>query len=152
MTDDQIDATGLALFCRLCGLLQIVLNKPAASASQRVMNLISEPSAEIVELSMAVSMVEDHGTRELTEDELRRIVFRTARIAMASQLAPGIVVEHAAPDGATFTVRDLVACVEQTERRSRGSTRLLGGIDVHHVAFAGIECGANGVWMICWDS
>jgi hypothetical protein len=62
------------------------------------------------------------------------------------------VFEHSAPDGATFTVRDLVAAMLETEHQTRPHTNWFGGIDIHHIYFGGIRCDENGVWDIEWDS
>ncbi len=49
-------------------------------------------------------------------------------------------------------MRDLCAAVEETARRSRGSTEWFGGVDVHHGFFEGIHLGEDGVWAIRWGS
>src|SRR5262249_44443192 len=62
------------------------------------------------------------------------------------------VVEHRAPDGGAFTVRDLAAAIAETERQTRGGTNWFGGIDVHHVYFEGLMLDDDGVWTIGWGS
>ncbi|MGA9520488.1 MAG: hypothetical protein WBV82_03435 [Myxococcaceae bacterium] len=64
----------------------------------------------------------------------------------------GDPVEHRAPNGKHFTVRELVKAVEETERQSRSRSNWLGGIDVHHVYFEGIHPENDGTWSIAWGS
>jgi hypothetical protein len=56
-----------------------------------------------------------------------------------------------APDGATFTIRDLAAAIAKTERESRERGEWLGGIDVHHIFFEGLSFDDD-VWTISWGS
>jgi hypothetical protein len=60
-------------------------------------------------------------------------------------------VEHDAPNGKAFTTRDLKAAIEKTEQAGRENAPWLGGVDVHHVFFEGIEL-EDDVWTICWGS
>jgi len=61
------------------------------------------------------------------------------------------VVVHRAPSAGAFTVRDLLAAVEETERRTRAQSEWFGGVDIHHCFFQGIEVDDQGVWRISWD-
>ena len=63
-----------------------------------------------------------------------------------------VVVEIQSANGAGFTVKELAAAITETERRGRGSSEWLGGIDTHHVYFEGIELEEDGVWCINWGS
>ena len=63
-----------------------------------------------------------------------------------------MVVEHSAPNGNSFTIQDMIIAIEVTERKSRGSSEWLGGIDVHHIYFEGIHQNENGDWEIPWGS
>jgi hypothetical protein len=51
-------------------------------------------------------------------------------------------------------IDDLIAAIEETERRTRGNTQWFGEIDVHHVYFEGLvpAADAEGVWEIVWGS
>ena len=65
-----------------------------------------------------------------------------------------IPVTHAAPNGRSFTVAELLDAVEETERQTRGETAWFGGVDVSHVFYEGIcpaEAG-DGSWQILWGS
>jgi hypothetical protein len=143
----NIDDDALEFFNGLSGVLDIKLTEPAQKAAPHVLNLVAPKAARIQSVAMRLY----DGERELTEDEWSRVIMRAPRIRMRSVDTGDIVIEHDAPNGATFTVRDLANAIAKTERDSREHGEWLGGIDVHHVFFEGIELEGD-VWTICWGS
>ena len=87
--------------------------------------------------------------RALTEEELSRVAFTGEHLVLRGLGEP---VRHRAPDGRRFTVRDVLAAVEETERQTRGDSEWFGGIDMHHVFFEGLYLEEEGVWTIYWGS
>ena len=136
----------------LSGVLKITLSEPAQPVSG-MMNLQASPEATLVSLEFPTPRVFLRDTKEfrpLIEEELDRIVFEQPTIYLRGD--SGSEVAHEAPNGRTFTVRDLIRAVEETERQTRGETVWLGGVDVHHIFFEGIHPGEDGVWEIYWGS
>jgi hypothetical protein len=148
---DHVDADALAFFNRLSGKLDVKLTEEPQRVSPRLYNLVAPPTAALVSVSLRMRVSEDDGYRELSEAEWSRVVLSAAAVRMRN-LRGDVVVEHASPNGQTFTVRDLAAAVEETERRARGASAWLGGIDVHHVYFEGIHPDDTGAWAIWWGS
>lgn len=111
--------------------------------------MTAPPTARVTSVRFDVSVHEHEDTRDLTEQELASVAFAGPRIALRSE---GGVVEHEAPNGKDFTVRDLVRAIEETERRTRDQTERLGGVDIHHVFFEGLGENGNGTWTIRWGS
>jgi hypothetical protein len=145
------DADALAFFNDLSGRLKITLTEPAKPASERVMNLVAAPTSRIADVAMVME-VRRPEYRDPTDDEWARVVVRAKTIRMRSDTAEHVVVDHAAPNGEHFTVRDLRSAIAETEQRGRGDSKWIGGVDVHHVYFEGIVLGADGVWTIRWGS
>jgi hypothetical protein len=146
------DQAGLDFFNALSGHLDVTLTEPAKPLSEHVMNLQAAPTAQIASIALRLSVYQpdkDEKFRDLTDDEWQRVVLCAASIRMCGETDK--IVEHAAPAGA-FTVRDLAAAIAETERQGRGDSNWLGGIDVHHVFFEGIEQNDDGVWAIRWGS
>jgi hypothetical protein len=142
---------GLTFFNRLKGRLEIELTEPAHAGSGRLMNQIAPPSARIASLTLEMEVYENKAFRDLTTDEWNRIVLEQASIKLRDS-RDAAVIEHAAPNGRSFTVRELTAAIEDTERKTRGASEWFGGIDVHHRFFEGIRLGDDGVWAISWGS
>lgn len=147
----SVDEASLEFFSSLSGSLRIQLTEPAKPISEHLMNLQASPEAKIasIELAMTVWMREQKSFRELTDAEWNRVVIVEPSIKMRGE--GDKVVEHRAPDGKHFTVRDLTAAVCETEKQGRGDSEWYGGIDVHHTFFEGIEL-EDGVWCIHWGS
>lgn len=141
---------GLAFFNALSGLLRIELTEPAEPVAPGMANRRATETATIHTLRLEMQVMEGEASRPLTEEEWSRIVVREPTIRLVSDAK--VVVAHDAPNGAFFTVRDLTAAVEETERRTRGQTEWFGGIDVHHVFFEGIDQREDGVWTVAWGS
>jgi hypothetical protein len=147
------DQAGLDFFNALSGHLDVVLTEPAKPLSEHILNLQASPTAKIARISLRLSVYqpdEAEKFRDLTDDEWQRVVLRAPRIRLRGETDK--VVEHAAPPSGAFTVRDLATAIAETERQGRGDTNWLGGIDVHHVFFEGIDEDADGVWAIRWGS
>lgn len=141
----------LQFFNNLSGTLEIELSVPAEPMAN-LLNLKASPEARIVSLKLRAQVFDKitEKSRDLTPDELNSIAFRGAQIKLRSESDD--VVSHKAPNGKFFTVRDLLFAVEQTERRTRNDTEWLGGVDVHHCFFEGIEENDDGIWDIYWGS
>src|SRR5688500_5202753 len=108
-------------------------------------NLRATPDAEIKSLEL-VGKVFNPGSktsRDLTKEELQSIAFRGSEITLRGE--GGGTVIHKAPNGKFFTVRELLDAVVETERHSRGQSKWLDGIDVHHVFFEGIHEDNEGI-------
>jgi hypothetical protein len=146
-----IDDEALHFFNRLSGRLIIGLSEPPQPMSERLINLVARPTSQLENVSLVMQVfLQDSGFRELTEAEWERVVLRSPAIRMRGETEA--VVEHTAPDGTAFTVRDLTAAIVETERRTRGGSEWFGGIDVHHIFFEGIYLADDGVWSIGWGS
>jgi len=143
----DVDEDALEFFSGLSGVLRIELTEPAQKTAPHMLNLAAPPTARITSVTLELS-VDD---RDLTAEEWSRVVIRAPRIRMRSVDTDEIVIDHDAPDGATFTVRNLADAIAKTERDSREHGEWLGGVDVHHIFFEGIEL-EDGVWTICWGS
>jgi hypothetical protein len=141
----------LEFFNDLSGVLRIELDTPARTVG-KLQNLEASPTAAITHLTLEASVYEEDAddSRPLTFDELDRIGFGAATIRLRGEGGP--IVEHHAPNGSAFTVRELLRAVEQTERQTRGQTEWLGGVDVHHIYFEGIHPDGDGVCVIRWGS
>jgi len=93
---------------------------------------------------------DDEFFRDLTDDEYDMVVLSQPSIRLKGEA--GVVVEHQAPNGSHFTVRELLDAVVETERKTRLKSKWIGGPDFHHVYFEGIFPNKNGTWRICWGS
>jgi hypothetical protein len=145
------DTSGLEFFNGLSGRLKIELTQEPQPISPHLSNVAAGPEAKIVSLTFRMDVWDGRGFRELGEDDWSRVALCAPAIRMRNCRVPDVVVEHSSPDGNAFTVRDLAAAVEETDRRARGDTEWFGGIDVHHVYFEGIR-DVDGVWEIHWGS
>ena len=79
-------------------------------------------------------------------------VIEAPAIRMVSDCAEDIVVEHSAPNGRHFSVRDMIAAAEETDRQARPTSEWFEGIDVHHVYLEGIHLEEDGLWVISYGS
>lgn len=152
MVHPSVEPDALAFFCRLSGRLYIELSEPPQRIHPPLENLGAAPTASIVSIRLRAQVFErETGTfRPLSEEELDRVVIREPKVAFVGHGRGAATFD--APDGVAFRVRDLLAAVEETERRSRGDSEWYGGIDVHHVFFEGIHLGTDGQWRIRWGS
>lgn len=153
MAGNGHDDEGLRFFNSLSGRLHIELSEPPQPYSARMLNLTAPPTARIQSVSLDMKGRVDPETgkfTDLTDSEWNRVVLRSPLIRMRGETERAV--EHRAADGVAFTVRDLAAAIRETERQTRGDTEWLGGIDVHHVYFEGIELEDDGVWAIRWGS
>lgn len=146
-----LDDEALYFFNHLSGKLKIELTEPAQQAAPNLLNLVAPKTARIVRVDFELEVFEDDESRPLTEAEWSRVVLRTPHIKMGSLDTPETVLDIEAPNGKEFTVRDLQQAIARTEHVSREDGEWMGGVDVHHVYFEGIEL-ENDVWSICWGS
>jgi hypothetical protein len=148
--DDADD--GLEFFNSLSGNLRITLSDPAKPLSDRVMNLVASADAKVVEIELALTVYlrDQQAFRELTEEEWSRVALEAPSIRLRGEA--DAVIEVPAPNGRSFTVRELAAAIEQAERASRGDSEWMGGVDAHHVFFEGLELEDDGVYQIRWGS
>jgi hypothetical protein len=149
---------GFNLFNRLSGTISIEMSEPPHRMGQ-LWNMQSPPTATLKDVTWPnPSIYEkdnyDDPFRPLTSEELDLVVLETPSIRVNSFacLKRTRNVEHKAPNGKYFTIRDMLGVVVETERQTRGDTDWFGGIDVHHVFFEGIKLRDDGVWIIGWGS
>lgn len=147
-----IDEEGVAFFNTLSGQLHIKLTESPSPITDSLYNLAAPPSARIASIELKLDVLEEDkgGFRPLTDDEWNRVAFRESTIRLRGMGER--VVEHRAPNGQSFTTRELAKAIEETERQTRGHSKWFGGIDVHHVFFQGIQLGDDGVWSTSWGS
>jgi len=140
-------------FNKFSGTLEIELTRPPekipntgcfrGAADAKIKSLALTVTTEIADQPK-------YAERALTSQELLSVGFRGAQIQLRGRA--GITVLHNAPNGEYFTVEELFDAVEITEQRTRGESEWFGGIDIHHIFFAGIHQASDGVWEIHWDS
>jgi hypothetical protein len=152
MSDSEADDDAVAFFNRLSGKLTIKLTEEPERFTPKLANLVARPTSRVTSISLRMRVYENDEFRDLTEGEWSRVVLPTGRIRMRNSRVRDVVVEHTSRSGGTFTVRDLASAIEETERQARGSTEWLGGVDVHHVYFEGIELDETGTWSVSWGS
>lgn len=98
---------------------------------------------------MAEVFAEDQGDfRILTPEELDLVVLPEASTRFRSERTKQVV-EHFAPNGAHFTVRDLLKAIEDTERRA--SLPSPEEQPSGPVYFEGIVPLEPGLWELRWD-
>jgi len=148
------EAEAIERFNKIRGRLIIELSEPAVLITPKLSNLRAPPTARIVSLQLEPSVFDEEQEtfRPPRAEELKRIVFRRPRMRLRGVC--GFIVEHLAPDGQTFTARDVLAAIEETERRARGTSNWFGGVDIHHIFFEGIhpDDEKGEVWRIVWGS
>jgi hypothetical protein len=136
----------------LVAKLEIDLTEPPERIVPNLLNLRAPSSAQIRSISLTAEVFDDEDVdpRPLTVAELDLVMLHEPVIRLRS--LAGDPVEHRAPNGRHFTVRDLLGAVEETERRTRSQTSWFGGVDVHHIFFEGVHPEADGTWSIVWGS
>ena len=151
MSDVSVDEDALEFFNGLSGQLAVDLTEPAQSISENLPgNLVAPAGARVKRVSLELRIFEDDDFHDLSEEDWSRVVIWGASLRLRGE--SGVVVEHRAPDGKAFTVRDLGEAVARTEHQGRDESEWFGGVDVHHVFFEGISLEEDGVWAICWGS
>lgn len=140
----------LEFFRELSGRLEIALSEPTHAITPKLMNQAAPPTAKIVSLRFEAEVFDDDEPRPLTEEELDRVVLVANNIRLRDAETRSTI-EHLAPDGLKFTVRDMIDVVERSELAFRQKSDWFGGVDVHHVFFEGME-EVDGAWEIHWGS
>jgi hypothetical protein len=148
-----LDHPELEFFNSISGELEIELTIPTRPIGN-LLNQEADADAEIVSLKLKphIYVEETEDIRDLTDAELNQIAFRGKQIKLRN---PDVdrVITHKAPNGKHFTVRELLAAVEETERQVRSDTEWFDGVDVQHIYFEGIsEEDDPGVYEIYWGS
>lgn len=146
------DLPGFTFFNALSARLEVELSRPPLRVSA-LENVTAPPGARITRVALLPRVFAHDGgpSRDPTPGELDQVALAAPRVRLRGE--SGDVVEHRAPDGRAFRVRDLLAAVEETERQTRARSDWLGGIDVHHVYFEGLDPDEQpGVWAITWGS
>lgn len=146
----RAEPRGLALLNEVGGVLQIELSEKAKPIAEGMLNLVASPEARLVSVRLDAEMFENDEFRPLTPDELATVVFVGSELVLRND--SGMAVRHAAPASGRFTVRNVLDAVERTELETRGKTRWMGGIDVHHVYFEGLSPHTDEGWSINWGS
>lgn len=146
--------TPLDFFNELSARLEIQLSEPTFSPGG-LENKIATPSAEIVSVSLACQVyeAETETFRDLTDKELALTVLPKRSLVLRGEA--DIPVKHRAANGKRFTLANMIAAVEETERQTRGTTDWFDGIDVHHIFFEGIRITKRFPtveWTIDWGS
>ena len=141
----------LEFFNSLSATLEIELTRPAQPVGG-LLNVAAPPNAQLVALRLEKEVFDEESEtgRPLTQAELEMVVFQASAIWLRSE--SGQVIAHEAPEDMRFTIRALLDAVEETERRTRGTSQWLRGIDVHHIYFEGIHQTEEGIWNISWGS
>lgn len=147
----MIEVEALEFFNSLSGKLHIELSEPARPVAPNLLNLVAPPGACVLRVALTLEVYEEEDFRPLTDEEWSRVVLRAPSIRMASVDTPEIVIETPAPNGEVFTVRHLQGAIARTEQLSRESGDWMGGVDVHHVYFEGMDL-EDGVWVVSWGS
>ena len=127
------------------------LSEPTVPIAERLENRRAIESATITAVRFEPNVYEatSGDFRELTAEELASVAFPDREIVLRGC---GSATRHDAPNGTHFTVRDLIAAIEESERRTRGESAWFGGVDVHHVFFEGLSLADDGVWNVDWGS
>jgi hypothetical protein len=147
MDEERVNDDNLRFFNRLSGQILVELTEPPDRISPSLENMKASPSAQLRSLTIEWEILEDAGFRQIAADEWTLPVIRAAKIRLRAYGCDAVI-EHTAPDGSLFTVRDRANAVECTERKGRADTSWFDGIDVHHVFFDGIHQDADGIWHV----
>lgn len=140
------DFNGLSL------ILKIELTEPTTS-SGKLQNQKASPTAKIKSVHLDASVIERDEKitfRPLTAAELAQVIVKEKTLRIRG--IADVVVVHRAPNGVSFTVKDLIAAIEKTELETRGSSKWDTGIDVHHRFFEGMHRRKDGSWETEWGS
>ena len=138
-----------ALLQGITGRLHVELSEPTERITDRLLNRKASASARITSVALEASAFDGENSRELSAEELATVAFPHPEIVIRGL---GMPVRHVAPNGTYFTVRDLLAAIEETERQTRPQSSWFGGVDVHHVFFEGLYPAGDGVWEVSWGS
>jgi hypothetical protein len=146
----SVDPVGLAfLNKRISGHLDVELTEAPVKVSPGLENRKATATAALKDVTLEAKVFTDDDFRPLTAAELDLVVFRGPSLRLLSY---GGAVTHPAPRCGRFTVRDVLAAVEETERRTRGDSEWFDGVDVHHVYFEGLQLTDDGAWIVHWGS
>ncbi len=149
--ESQVGHPELEFFNSLSGVLKIELTEPPVKIGD-LENERAKPGAKVKTLRFKVSIYQEkiEKFRDLTEEEYNSIAYNDSMIVLRSGHKP---IEYKASNGKFFTVRDLINAVEMTERKSRGKSSWMGGVNIHHVFFEGLSFDErDGSWWINWGS
>lgn len=143
---------GLQFFNDLGGTIHIEMSEEPKQIGT-LLNQRSVSSSKVLGVSWDPHVYIEDDTRELTSKELELIVFQDCSIKLRSYacLKPSKIVEHKAPNGKYFTVKDMIAVICEQERQTRGDTDWFGGIDIHHIFFEGLTPDKD-VWIVSYGS
>ena len=137
------------LLTNISGRLRIELTEPPERITPALSNQKAPPTAVIKSLRLEASLFENGNIRELTDGELSETILERGEITLRSE---GTDVHHVSSNGSSFTLRELLQAIEETERQTRPRTEWFGGVDVHHVYFEGLHLADDGSWEIYWGS
>ena len=146
---------GLEFFNDLGGTLDIEITTDLAAPPAPILSMMTfaPEAAKIKSLGWSPYIYGNYG---LLSEHLEIIVFQKPTIVVAGEAK--VPVEHHAPNGQFFTVKDMIQVVIETERQTREETAWFGGMDLHHIFFEGISTDLWGdkeqdqVWYISWGS
>ena len=140
---------GRILLADIGGRLHVELSEPTELIAPGLANTRAPGGAAILSIKLESYMFDGYDLRPLRGEELDAVGFEEPAIEIGSF---GKVTRHVAPNGEYFTVRDILAAVEDVERVARVESEWFGGVDVHHVFFEGLHESESGVWRISWGS
>jgi hypothetical protein len=133
------------------GRLEIELSLPTERLCETLSNQKALPDAQLISVALEAYTFRDGERCALSDAELDEVALVEKVVRLRSRTSAAIS-RFDAPNGVHFTVRDLLSCVEETERQARPSSVWFDGIDVHHVFFEGLGLEEDGVWRIDWGS
>jgi hypothetical protein len=120
-TTEEAVQFNFEFFNSLSGRLEIELTEPA-EPYRNLAKLAAKPGAEIVDVRLHPEVFEEDEQkfRDRTEAGLQLVIFHESHIRLRGE--GGDVVEHKAPNGKSFTVKEMFAAIEETERKTRGNS------------------------------
>ena len=174
MTDSPKKGPGFEFFNNIQNGVEIELEKPQDPPEPKIVSSWdvetddavsvswSAPKRSYREVVKSVSwepfVDEDEDYRRLSDEELKMVVFEAPTITLSSECGGGFI-EHHAPNGKFFTVRDMLQVICSHELQARSAS--LEVDDYHHI-FGGIyfkgegrisrSYWEDGVGYIVWDS
>src|SRR6187402_1185836 len=107
----------LEFFNNLSGKLSVELTEAPERLAPHLSNVKASPTARVLSVQLAAEVFDAGELRPLTEAELASVAFDSPHIRLRGE--SGEAVAHDAPNGKHFTVKELVAAIEETERRMR---------------------------------
>jgi hypothetical protein len=134
------------------GTLHITLNKPSKPVAPMMANQKAQPGSKLVDIVFEPQVYDPVGDGKPKEKDLNKVVISAPQITLVGENGESVTLP--APNGKNFTVGNLFDAIGETERKTRGSSNWMGGIDLHHIYFEGLyEVGNTPhTYLIAWGS